>query len=350
MSNDNWGWRARIGLFIVGNEAVPEAEWWAMAPPGVSVHAARVTARAPWLRWREDRRDVEPEDDLVRGCRQFAAMRLSAVVIAHSSSSLLGGKGWDEAAVVSLLPLLGDGTIVTTNGIDTCAALRASGSKRPFLVLPPWFNDETVAAGRRYYADHGFELAGHLRYDPGRKWRDLPPGELVGQGLGFEQEIEPLYAQIRTACPADADGVLIAGTGFRCVGILEALEQDLKRPVISANQASLWHCLRSAGVQAKVDGYGSLLRRSRLKQRVVAAFVELQQAEAVAERIGQHGDPAIGRVLGRGLELGARRDGAFDGGIDVVDDDVGDGRASSAGCSACGSPPAPIVPASLARR
>ena len=55
--------------------------------------------------------------------------------------------------------------------------------------------------------------------------------------------------------------MLIAGTGFRCVGILEALEQDLKRPVISANQASLWHCLRSAGVQAKVEGYGSLLRR-----------------------------------------------------------------------------------------
>ena len=54
-SNDNWGWRARIGLFIVGNEAVPEAEWWAMAPPGVSVHAARVTARAPWARWRDDR-------------------------------------------------------------------------------------------------------------------------------------------------------------------------------------------------------------------------------------------------------------------------------------------------------
>ena len=68
------------------------------------------------------------------------------------------------------------------------------------------------------------------------------------------------YAQIKAACPAGADGVLIAGTGFRCVGILEALEQDLKRPVISANQASLWHCLRSAGVQTKVAGYGNLLR------------------------------------------------------------------------------------------
>ena len=33
---DNWGWKARIGMFIVGVEAVPEAEWWAMLPSGIS--------------------------------------------------------------------------------------------------------------------------------------------------------------------------------------------------------------------------------------------------------------------------------------------------------------------------
>ena len=77
-------------------------------------------------------------------------------------------------------------------------------------------------------------------------------------GMGFEQEVEPLYAQIRAACPSTADGVLIAGTGFRCVAILEALEQDLGRPVISANQASLWHGLRSAGVRSGIAGYGNL--------------------------------------------------------------------------------------------
>ena len=31
-SADNWGWKARIGMFIVINEPVPEAEWWAMVP------------------------------------------------------------------------------------------------------------------------------------------------------------------------------------------------------------------------------------------------------------------------------------------------------------------------------
>jgi maleate isomerase len=182
------------------------------------------------------------------------------VVIGHSSSSLVGGKGWDEASVTELSSQLAPGTIVTTNGLDTRAALRALEMKQPFLVLPPWFNDETVAAGVRYYADHGVAPVAHLRYDPGRKWRDLPPSELVGQGLGFEQEVEPLFRQIKAACPADADGVLIAGTGFRCVAILDVLEQDLRRPVVSANQASLWHCLRLSGVRAQIGGYGSLLR------------------------------------------------------------------------------------------
>lgn len=257
---DNWGWQARIGMFIVGNEAVPEAEWWAMLPPNVSVHAARVSAPAPWARWSVDRKSVDLADDLARGSQQFAAMRLSAVVIGHSSSSILGGAGWDEAIVARLAGVLGNGVAVTTNGLDSFAALLASNVRRPFLVLPPWFNDATVAAGVRYYTDRGFEPAGHFRYDPGRNWRDLPPGDLYPNGMGFAQEIEPLYAQIRAACPASADGVLIAGTGFRCVGILDALEQDLSRPVLSANQVSLWHCLRLSGVRTSVTGYGNLLR------------------------------------------------------------------------------------------
>lgn len=257
---DNWGWQARIGQFIVGNEAVPEAEWWAMLPPHVSVHAARVTAPTPWAAWNPGKSDVEPSDDLVRGCRQFAAMRLSAVVLAHTSSSIVGGQGWDEAVVAKLSGLLAPGTIVSTNGLDSIAGLRASGVRRPFLVFPAWFAEESQAAGVAYFAAHGFAPAGHLRYDPGRKWRDVAPRDMYPQGMGFEQEVEPLYRQIRAACPDTADGVLIGGTGLRCVAILEALERDLKRPVLSANQVSLWHCLRRSGVHAEITGYGSLLR------------------------------------------------------------------------------------------
>ncbi len=250
-TRDNWGWRARIGMFIVGNEAVPEAEWWAMAPEGVSVHAARVTAKSPW-----------PLDgDLERGAKQFAAMKLTAVVLGHTTSSIVGGKGWDEKMAEGLAAIIGGDCFVTTNGLDMQAALRAQNVRRPFLVVPPWFNDQSVKAGLAYFSERGFSPAGHLRYDPGPGWRDIAPADLYPKGMGFAQQIEPLYAQIRAACPADADGVLLGGTGFRCIGILEAREQDMKRPVVSANQASLWHCLRRSGVNTPIDGYGSLLSK-----------------------------------------------------------------------------------------
>jgi maleate isomerase len=258
--HDNWGWRARIGMFIVGSEAVPEAEWWAMLPPDVSVHAARVSARTPWAAWSEDRRHVELEDDLARGAKQFAAMRLCAVTIGHSSSSIVGGRGWDEAVLERLAGILPPDVIVTTNGLDCVAALRESQVQRPYLVFPPWFGDDTLARGDRYFRDQGFDPSGHRRHDPGPGWRDLPPGELYAHGLGFAQDVEAVYAQIRAACPQDADGVLIAGTGFRCVGIIDALEQDLGRPVITANQASLWHCLRQCGVGVPVAAFGNLFR------------------------------------------------------------------------------------------
>ncbi len=258
MNNDNWGARARIGMFIVGSEAVPEAEWQAMAPRGVSVHSARVSASAPWAAWRPDRRGVDLADDLARGCRQFAAMRLSAVVLGHTSSSVLGGKGWDAAAISEMRAILGAAVQVTTNGLDTIAALHAIGARQPFLVVPPWFTDAVVSAALGYYADHGFHLAGHMRHDPGEKWRHVPPQDLYAHGMGFDQEIEPLYQQIVNACPPAADTVFIAGTGFRCIAIIEALEAALDRPVVTANQASLWRCLRLSGVNDAIQHYGRL--------------------------------------------------------------------------------------------
>jgi maleate isomerase len=256
---DNWGWKARIGMFIVSSEPVPEAEWWAMIPGGVSIHAARVTAPTPWARWTSNGETVELEADVERGAQQFAAMRLSAVVIAHSSSSIVGGHRWDDAVVKRLSDVLSPDAFVTTNGRDCQAALQALKVERPFLVFPAWLADPILPKGVAYFAEHGFHPVGHMRVDPGRKWQDVPPHDLYPQGMAFEQDVEHLYRQVRAQCPADADGVLMIGTGLRCVGVIEALEQDLQRPVVSANQASLWHSLRLSGVNTPVKGYGNLL-------------------------------------------------------------------------------------------
>ncbi|MEM1314181.1 MAG: hypothetical protein AAGI51_06490 [Pseudomonadota bacterium] len=259
---DNWGARARLGLFIVGAEVVPEAEWSAMAPPGVSIHVARVSAPAPWAPWRADRSGVELCDDLARGAAWFSAARLDAVVLAHSTSSVVGGEGWDAAARARLAEALPPGTAVATNGADCTLALRASGVRRPFVVLPPWFGDAALEAARGYFAAQGLAPAALVRHRPAPEWAAVPPERLYAEGMHVRQRLDLLHDQILAERPPEADGALLVGTGLRCVGLIASAEAALGRPVVTANQASLWHALAQAGVPpAEVTGYGALFTR-----------------------------------------------------------------------------------------
>jgi maleate isomerase len=58
--------------------------------------------------------------------------------------------------------------------------------------------------------------------------------------------------------PVGADAVAIGGNGLRAVGIIQALEEDLDLPVLTANQVLLWHLLRLSGTHVPIAGYGRL--------------------------------------------------------------------------------------------
>jgi maleate isomerase len=40
--------------------------------------------------------------------------------------------------------------------------------------------------------------------------------------------------------------------------VLDKIEKKLNTIVISSNQAIIWDCLRSVGIDKKIDGYGKL--------------------------------------------------------------------------------------------
>jgi maleate cis-trans isomerase len=58
---------------------------------------------------------------------------------------------------------------------------------------------------------------------------------------------------------AEAGAVFLSGTGMSTLPVLQALEQDLGKPVISSASAMMWLALRLAGVAAPIAGYGRLL-------------------------------------------------------------------------------------------
>ena len=100
------------------------------------------------------------------------------------------------------------------------------------------------------------------------------PGSLVGQsernrsmvdnidsGIEniYDTTAEDAYRLARMVDTEDAEAVFLSGTGMPTVSVLEALEQDLGKPVLSSASAMMWHALRLAGVGQAITGYGRLL-------------------------------------------------------------------------------------------
>jgi len=85
-------------------------------------------------------------------------------------------------------------------------------------------------------------------------------------GFGFEDDTAMTYItpqDIKEAalscCHADADLLFISCTALRASLILDEIEEQLDKPVVSSNQALAWHSLQLAGYQKPVSGFGRLL-------------------------------------------------------------------------------------------
>lgn len=58
----------------------------------------------------------------------------------------------------------------------------------------------------------------------------------------------------------DADAVFVSCGALRTLDVVQQLEDCLHKPVVCSNQAMMWDCLRLAGIQDRIGGYGTLLR------------------------------------------------------------------------------------------
>jgi maleate cis-trans isomerase len=69
---------------------------------------------------------------------------------------------------------------------------------------------------------------------------------------------ESAYQVASEADCKEADGMVISCTNFRSMEVIERLEKDLGKPVVSSNTASMWKLLQLAGIQKRITGAGRL--------------------------------------------------------------------------------------------
>jgi len=239
---DGAGSLARVGVLTPDFDPVPESEMWAMAPHGVSIHASRIT----W-KWNHDPREFAEAPQLDSAVEQLVALKPRAIGYAFTSSSYaLGAEA--EGAQRTRLEKRAGGVPVVLTCIAATEALRTIGAQRIALIHPPWFTEEANAKGKDYFRNQGFEVAFCERIAPQRPFTEVPPSEV--------------YEWARANVPPKAHAVFIGGNGLRAVGAIQALEENLRRPVLTANQVVLWGALRAVDVSSKPRQYGRLFTKS----------------------------------------------------------------------------------------
>ncbi len=240
--SDGAGSLARIGVLTPSADPVPESEMCAMAPPGVSIHASRVLWSGNALSARNARSFAEPPH-VDTAAELLAGLTPDVIVYAFTGSSYVLGAEADNSLRARLEKRAGGSPVVLT-GPAASEALRILGVRRLALIHPPWFSEEISANGSDYFRSWGMEVVYCACMTPVRRFMEVAPAEI--------------YDWAAANVPQDAEAVFIGGNGLRAIGVIQALEETLGRPVLTANQVAFWRALQVVGRISAVSQYGRI--------------------------------------------------------------------------------------------
>lgn len=227
----------RIGLVAISTDFNSETELRRLIPEGVEIFTSRILNANPVT---------------------IPNLRAMAADIPRAATTILNGHPLDvmiygcttgtvaigEAEIERLIQEARPGIPVTNPISALRAACRALGAKRVSLLTP--YTRPVNDALAETLTGAGLEVL-----------------NVAGFGLDDDAAITGVpSAAILDAAPValdpEAEVLFISCTGLRVVTILRELERRLDRPVVTSNQALLWHALRLIGYDRTVPDGGRL--------------------------------------------------------------------------------------------
>ena len=237
--DDGRHWRAKLGFILMSTDLAAEVDFFSMAPEGVAVHITRLKTD-----------DYTTTETLARHIAAMAdaASRIQPDtrpdVISYSctSGSIVIGEERIMAEISKGAPYAQPMTLVT-GVID---ALHELGVQR--LVVGTPYLDEVNTAEAEFLTAKGFEILDiqGLNLETGTQMGQVTPA----YWKQFALEIDS----------TDADAIFLSCGGIRSLEVVEEIEKQSGKPVITSNQAQMWSCLRRAGIKDRLTGFGQIFQ------------------------------------------------------------------------------------------
>ncbi len=217
---------ASIGLIIPSGNRLTEPQFNAYAPPGVGIHVTRLRMTGKFRKPLS-----ELKRPLVEAAEALSDVKPGMIVFHCTANSMESGLAHEKAIIEIIEQASGCPTITTAQAITQ--AFDRFGIKKLVLISP--YVKATNQLEVNYLTETGYTVLHEL-------------------GLGLETHAYSTVTPqewkniVKENTRTDADGYFLSCTNTRMIEAVEDLENDLDKPVINSNQATLWACLKKLGV------------------------------------------------------------------------------------------------------
>jgi maleate isomerase len=231
--------RYRIGLLVLATDHATERDFMNMRPSDdIAVFVSRLLNVNPCTA--ENLMTMAPRLSDAASLI-LPGNRLDVIAYSCTSGTVVIGYDAIRASIQAVRPDVPCVTPITA-ALAGCEALAV----HRIALLTPYI-DELNQPMRRYLEDRGISVAAMTSFGMAddNDMARLPP--------------EAIYRAAVEADRAEAEAVFISCTAIRAAEAVEALEQQLGKPVLTSIQAMFWQSLRLAGCGEPVPGYGRLM-------------------------------------------------------------------------------------------
>jgi maleate isomerase len=243
---DSIGFRLKLGVIAPTTNTVVQPEFDTLRPRGITNQMTRVvipdtpvgTEEAFATMMSTVRSSIEAAVDSAMACSP------AAIVMGMSAETFWEGTLDANGVQAHLEARAGIKVIL---GAQACqqAIQRYGGIRRISLITP--YMPSGDAQVRRAFTDSGYEVINLL-------------GLKCNSPLLMAHEPpERLRRAVREVDDSSVELILQVGTNLAFAKVAAEAEQWLGKPVLAVNTCTYWHALRAAGVDDKIEGFGSLL-------------------------------------------------------------------------------------------
>ncbi|MGZ9005588.1 MAG: maleate cis-trans isomerase family protein [Burkholderiales bacterium] len=229
----------RFGLLTPSSNTTQEPEFREVLPSSVSLHAGRLT-----LNNIDGSSTLRIVEELETESRKLADAEVDVVVLAATAPSSRGGKGYDRELIGRMEAASGKPAVTASTAL--LDALSVLGVNRLALIAP--WTESVNDAVASFMEAHGVEI-------PHRAAMGLVRNNDVGR-----LDPDRVYEFARGVDSSRAEALLLACGNWWTMSVVERLERDLGKPVLTTNGVSIWAALKVMGACDTLSGYGQLLR------------------------------------------------------------------------------------------